>query len=238
MRRTIIIGDVHGCADEVLDLFAKVGLTKEDEVIFVGDLVDRGPKSREAIEIAMEHDAVLGNHEEKHLAVLNGTYPEKMLAPHHHATRAQLDTEHFAWMKNLPLSIELPEYGAAVVHAGVLPGIRITDQQKHILLHAQHILPPGDKTYWPSRAPAGFRFWTSFWTGPPRVIFGHSALSQPMVSEWAVGIDTGCVFGRSLTAVILPGWEVVSVPARKEYFRSKKRRVQPYPVQGGVETFS
>ena len=55
MSRTIVIGDLHGCHDEALDLLDALHVTSSDRVIFAGDLVDRGPKPRECVELAMKH---------------------------------------------------------------------------------------------------------------------------------------------------------------------------------------
>jgi hypothetical protein len=70
------------------------------------------------------------------------------------------------------------------------------------------------------------------------VIFGHTVLDSPLISEWAVGIDTGCVHGGTLTAVVLPDWKVVSVPARKAYWGPKGSGIAQYPVMNGVNCFS
>jgi len=125
-----------------------------------------------------------------------------------------------------------------VVHAGVLPGIPIEKQPHHTLLHCQNIKPPGVKSYWPSKAPPDYHFWGNYWEGPERIIFGHTVLDKPLVTEYAVGIDTGCVFGHTLTAVILPEWKIVSVPARKEHFYSKHRKITNYPVMADVRCYS
>ncbi len=119
---------------------------------------------------------------------------------------------------------------------GVMPGKPIQGQDPYHLLHAQCIHPPDTKSYWPSKAPATHRFWTHHWTGPERVIFGHTVFDKPLVTEHAVGIDTGCVYGRSLTAVVLPSWELVSVPARQSYRGGKD--VALFPVHGDVSVFS
>src|SRR5882757_3515451 len=121
MQRTIVIGDLHGCYDEAVALLKKLSAGPSDRVIFAGDLVDRGPKPRECVELAMRHECILGNHEEKHLQQRNR--PDEKLSPDHLATRRALGPEHYDYFARLPLFIRLPEHGAAVVHAGAMPGV-------------------------------------------------------------------------------------------------------------------
>lgn len=232
--RTIVIGDLHGCYDEALELLARVGATSSDRVIFTGDLIDRGPKPRECVELAMRHESLLGNHEEKHLQQRRRR--DEDLLPDHLRTRQALGPEHLDYFATLPTFIPLPEYQAAVVHAGVLPGKRMEEQDPYHLLHAQCVRPPDKKSFWPSKAPADYLFWTRHWKGPERVIFGHTVVDRPLVTEFAVGIDTGCVYGRSLTAVLLPSWEIVSVPARAS--PRGGRDVARIAVHGDVHVFS
>jgi hypothetical protein len=235
MGRTIVIGDLHGCYDEALELLDALGATASDRVIFAGDLIDRGPKPRECVELAMQHEAILGNHEERHLKQRG--YPGLLLSPDHRATRTALADRHYDYLAGLPLLLRLPEHGAAVVHAGAFPGIPLEQQAPRHLLHLQAILPPGTKSYWPSKAPADYRFWTHFWQGPERLIFGHSVLSGPLVTPFAVGIDTGAVFGYGLTAVILPEWRVFTLPTR-DYSAGKHKRIGRYPIHGNVTAYS
>jgi diadenosine tetraphosphatase ApaH/serine/threonine PP2A family protein phosphatase len=236
MKRTIIIGDLHGCLDEANDLLDRLAVTSSDRVIFAGDLVDRGPRRRECVELAMRHESILGNHEESHL--MQRRRPLERLKPDHADTRRVLEDVHLNWFASLPLFIRLPEADAVVVHAGVLPGVAIEEQDAHTLLHAQCVSPPEKKSYWPSKAPATHVFWTNHWKGPERVIFGHTVLDRPLISRWAVGIDTGCVHGGTLTALVLPDWEIVSVPARKAYWGPKGDGLGRFPVMDGVLTFS
>lgn len=233
-RRIIVIGDLHGCYDEALELLDKVAATSSDRVIFAGDLIDRGPKRRECVELAMKHECILGNHEERYIHQRRS--PDERLLPDHLETRRALDPEHLAYFQTLPLVIRLPEHGAAVVHAGAFPGVPLEEQEHSHLLHAQCLQPPARRSYWPSKAPAGFTFWTNHWKGPERLIFGHTVVDKPLVSEWAVGIDTGCVYGRSLTALVLPDWEIVSVLARRQYKGGKE--VATYRIHGDVLAYS
>ncbi len=234
MSRTIVIGDLHGCFDEAITLLDRLAVTSSDRVIFAGDLVDRGPKPRECVELAMKYECVLGNHEEKHLQQRKRA--AEKLTPDHLKTRDALADEHFEYFAKLPRFIRLPEFGAAVVHAGCFPAVPLEQQSTHHLLHLQHINPPATKSFWPSKAPADHRFWTNFWQGPERIIFGHSVLDRPLMSRWAVGIDTGAVFGHGLTALVLPDWTLVTVPSRDA--SGGKKTVARYDVQDGVKAFS
>jgi hypothetical protein len=235
MQRTIVIADLHGCYDEALALLKAVAAQPSDRVIFAGDLVDRGPKPKECVELAMQHECVLGNHEEKHLQQRRRA-PEK-LSPDHLSTRQALTDRHYDWFSSLPTIIRLPEVNAAVVHAGAYPDVPLDAQDGYHLLHIQSIKPPAPKSFWPSKAPADHAFWTNLWRGPERLIFGHSVLSQPLVTEHAVGIDTGAVYGRGLTAVVLPEWRIVTVPS-VDYAGGRKSGIARYPVHGAVQAFS
>ncbi len=234
MSRTIVVGDLHGCFDEAVELLSALQVTSSDRVIFAGDLVDRGPKPRECVELAMQHECVLGNHEEKHLQQRHS--PAAKLSPAHLFTRDALEPQHYAYFERLPLFIRLPEFGAAVVHAGAFPGVPLEAQRANHLLHVQHIKPPHPKSYWPSKAPVDFSFWTNFWAGPERLIFGHSVLDRPLVSRWAVGVDTGAVFGRGLTALVLPDWELKTIATRD--YSGGRKTVASYPVHDDVMAFS
>jgi serine/threonine protein phosphatase 1 len=234
MQRTIVIGDLHGCFEEALALLDRLAVRDDDRVIFTGDLVDRGPKPRECVELAMRHECILGNHEEKHLQ--QRTRADADLSPDHLRTRRALGAEHYAYFEKLPTFVRLPEHGAVVVHAGVMPRVAIEAQDPYHLLHAQCVRPPERKSFWPSKAPPTHTFWTNHWRGPERVVFGHTVLDKPLVSEHAVGIDTGCCFGGPLTAVVLPGWSLVSVPSEQP--TRGGRGVWRYRVHGDVSAFS
>lgn len=234
MNRTIVIGDLHGCFDEAVSLLDSLQVTSSDRIIFAGDLVDRGPRPRECVELAMRHECVLGNHEEKHLQQRNSR--SEKLSESHRFTREQLGAEHYAYFESLPLFIRLPGLNAAVVHAGVFPGVPLEQQKPNHLLHIQNIDPPATKSYWPSKAPIGSKFWTNFYTGPERIIFGHSVLDRPLMTRWAIGIDTGGVFGRGLTALVMPDWELKTLVTRD--YSSGRKTVASYPVQDEVMAFS
>lgn len=258
MARTILIGDLHGCYDEAVALMEKCQVRAEDQVVFVGDLVDRGPDSAKCVELAMRREqvqgsraALLGNHEERHLEyedilARTGKVPGQM-PPTHVATRMQLGKEHYDYMRQLPLYLRFPEHNAVAVHAGVFPGRTIEQQKPRHLLHVQMIRPYdfnaqghqviNEKSLWASRVPPneeGWRFWHHFWDGPERIIFGHSVLDRPLVTPQAVGIDGGGCFGLELWACILPGWEIVRVKARAAHGNRDRK---PIKIDGEVGTY-
>lgn len=235
MARTIVIGDLHGCYQEACELLRTLQVGSTDRVIFVGDLVDRGPEPRGCVELAMRHECVLGNHEERHLWQRHTLLGK--LAPGHRATREALKPEHYEYFATLPTFIRLPEHQAAVIHAGALPGLSLEQQDRYHLLHAQCVKPPGRKSHWPSKAPEDFTFWTKHWRGPERLVFGHTVVDQPLVTEHAVGIDTGAVFGGGLTAVILPWWEIFTLPTTPQV-PPRGGGVAPWPLDAGVNAYS
>lgn len=272
MKRVIVVGDLQGCAKEARQLLNKLNATANDHVVFAGDLVDRGPDNDECVELAMEWEskqglpaAILGNHEEKHLHYRRkekrGQNPNVQV-PAHVATRLQLKEHHYEYIERLPLYLRLPEHNTAVVHAGCFPGRSIEEQEEHTLLHVQMIRPYDQhgnptnsaKSYWPSRAPSternpdsqpldGWKFWTNFWDGPERIVFGHSVLDKPLLTDKVCGVDGGCCFGMELRAVVIPDWQIVTVPSQTNYKHSSRNMatgegVKLYNVHEDVNTFS
>lgn len=259
MARTILIGDLHGCYEEAVELLDKLKVCADDHVIFVGDLVDRGPESGKCIDLAIRRErvqkkpaAILGNHEEKHLDydddVARLGRPPSNLPPTHQKTRDQLFQHHYEYLRRLPLYLRIPEHNAVAVHAGVFPGRTIEGQKAKHLLHIQMIRPYdfdqsgnmtiNERSCWASRIPEkeqGWKFWHHFWDGPERVIFGHSVLDKPLMHPKAVGIDGGCCFGLELWALVLPDWEIVKVRSRMPIVRPLNNKL--YLIDGDVATY-
>ena len=97
-----------------------------------------------------------------------------------------------------------------MVHGGLVPGIPIEQQTRDHLLNLRSIKDNGE----PSKKIVGAP-WASLWTGPEHVVFGHDAVRGLQRHPFATGLDTGCVYGRELTALVLPTGELVSVPAAR-----------------------
>ena len=217
MPKTIVIGDIHGCYDELQHLLREIGTKPEDRVISVGDVLTKGPKNLRVLRFFQttgNAEAVLGNHER---ILLQHSQEEPVsLEPSHFQTIDQLGGE-FAgfieWAARLPHYIDLGSH--LVVHAGVRPGRRIEEQTVEDLteLRALDGDKPGSRVGTP---------WFDRYEGEKKVIFGHWVFAQPLIRENAVGIDTGCVYGGKLTAMLLPEERLVSVPARRAYAKKKE----------------
>ncbi len=212
--RTIIIGDVHGCLDELLTLVSRCGYAAGDRLILVGDLVAKGPDSLGVVAWARESgaEAVLGNHEEHVLRARRGMPGIK---PKHLRLAEALGVEDAAWLETRPLFLPAGELNGkplVVVHAGLMPGVAIEAQQRDHLLNLRSVTPEGAPSKQLEGAP-----WASLWSGPEQIVFGHDSLRGLQQYPWAIGLDTGCVYGRRLTALTLPEGKLVSVSARHAY---------------------
>lgn len=210
MGDVFVVGDVHGCLDELEKLLKQAGVGKRDTLVFVGDLVAKGPDSQGVVQLARERGAlaVLGNHDAH---VLAGRAGEKKLKTTHAAVADALKGKDWAWLEALPLFLEVD--GALVVHGGLLPGVPLQRQPRHVLLNLRSITPDGE----PSTRVDGGVPWASRYRGRRRVLFGHDALRGLQRYPRALGLDTGCVYGKTLTGVWLGEDRLVQVRAKREY---------------------
>lgn len=233
MPRTIIIGDVHGCADELAALLERLAFTPADRVVLTGDLVGRGPYPGRTLTLArtIGARAVRGNHE-AHLLRWTRRTPDGRAAPNAAAGRhapyvaqlvSKLAPEDWRYLEALPLWLELPEHELLVVHAGIQPGVALDDQRPEVLTSIRCLAADGTPVL-----ERGDELWAAGYAGPPHVVFGHHALDEPQLHQWATGLDTGCVYGGRLTALVLEAGDrvpppdrrtraLVSVPAERSY---------------------
>ncbi len=209
MARTLVVGDVHGCIDELEALLEKAELAKGDRLILAGDLVAKGPDSQAVVQLARERGAlaVLGNHDAHVLGYRAG----KPLKNHHLEVAKSLKKADWDYLEKLPLWLDLPELNTLVVHAGLVPGIALEHQQTHVLLNVRSLTPEFE----PSTRVDGGVPWASKWPGPRFVVFGHDALRGLQRHPHALGLDTGCVYGKLLTAVWLDDRSLITMLARK-----------------------
>jgi len=224
-NRSIVIGDVHGCREELVTLLHLIRPRREcgDRLIYVGDVIGKGPhplgtlrRARHSVEM-VGGEVLIGNHEASALRWLS----ERRLAQRERhrvsrATRAlaeELSDQEVEWLRSRPHFVTLEEHGVVVVHAGLAPGLPLATQRPDHMITMRSIADNGTPSSRLGSIP-----WATRWRGPPHVIFGHDARRGLQRHPWATGIDTGCVYGGNLTALILPrngsAWSMLHVPSR------------------------
>jgi hypothetical protein len=209
--RTIVVGDIHGCYDELISLLDKVGFGADDRLVSVGDLITKGPKNREVLDLFIKDprlSAVIGNHD---LAIRRRWNGEKFkLKSSQKPTHKELkkEKEHYvSYLNSLPFMIDLDKH--LVVHAGLRPGVALHSQTTEDLTELRSLGP--------DRASRNGPPWYEVYDGEKVVLFGHWPASEPRRGPKAIGLDTGCVYGRRLTAYIIETEEFESVPALRAY---------------------
>ncbi len=243
MSRLIVIGDVHGCLDELDNLVQTLSVGPEDRVIMVGDLIDRGPDPVGVVRRVRERgwECVIGNHEDRALRWLRNESmrrdsgrPNGMRSPFPNRLREweALSGEDLAWLWKLPPTIAAN--GWVVVHAGLESCAPLAEQEYDQLLRLRFVDRDGRHVNMdPDRMeqPEGTAFWAEAWRGE-NVMYGHSVFDEVRFDTnggtRCVGLDTGCVYGGKLSAAVLDtqslSLEIVQVQAAKEYFNYNRRK--------------
>jgi len=202
-----VVGDIHGCLEPLRRLLGKVSPGPEDEVVFVGDYIDRGPCSREVVDYLLSRPYrcifLLGNHERMLLSFLSGEDEDLYLANGGQETLRSyggdpedIPASHLTFFQTLRPTYETSDY--LFVHAGIRPMIPLAEQSIHDLVWIRH------------------EFIRFIGTYPKPVIFGHTPLRQVLMVEDRIGIDTGCVYGGKLTCLKLPQREIIQVPGWRD----------------------
>ncbi|MEZ4668247.1 MAG: metallophosphoesterase [Anaerolineae bacterium] len=221
--KTLVIGDPHGCYEELLDLLDKAGLGSDDQIISIGDLVDRGSDSAKVLDFfrtTPNATSIMGNHERKHVRWQRG---EIEPAASQIITRAQIGETDYpaavAYMDSLPRYLDLPD--ALLVHGFYEPGVLVEQQRENVIvgtLGGEGYLR--ERYSWP---------WYEHYDGEKPLIVGHRDYSdglkmQPVVYKDRVFmIDTRCVYGGSLTGLLLPDFKLISVPSRGDHWADMLR---------------
>ena len=203
-----VVGDVHGCRETLDRLLDRLDVGPDTLLVFVGDLIRKGPDSHGVLQRVREMDnamSVRGNNEDK---ILRGdkTLPELTEADHE-------------YIESLPIAISWDD--SVVVHGGIDHRKPLTEHSEMDLLCLRSLDPSGGYTR---------PFWFETRREQPRVFVGHTVLARPFATDSAVGLDTGCVYGGQLTAYSVSTGEFVAVePAETHQSRSDDSIVEPAP---------
>lgn len=237
-----VIGDIHGCYDELCHLIDILGYIKHDmtfihpsgrRLVFLGDLTDRGPASIKVIklvyQLVVKHKQayyVPGNHCNKLYRYFLGNnvkLQHGLETTVQEYTMLSYDEQHDIKNKFMelydesPLYLQLPEINAVVAHAGIKEEyIGRNDRQVKTFVLYGDISGKFDKRGRPIR-----RDWAQDYHGDQWIVYGHSPVIKPRIVNKTINIDTGCVFGNELTAFRLPEEKICSVPSRQSFIADK-----------------
>ncbi|GGJ83502.1 metallophosphoesterase [Deinococcus aquiradiocola] len=244
-----VVGDVHGCLPELLDLLGLLGYAVQGEqvtpppgrtLVFVGDLTDRGPDSPGVLRLvggmlaAGTALCVQGNHDAKLLRALSG---HAVKVTHGlEVTLTQLDhappdarTDACALLAGLPHHLVLDGGRLVVVHAGLPERLHGRDSARvwSHALYGETAKGELDAQGLPLRLD-----WAAGYHGQAIVAYGHTPVQAARWRSRTVNLDTGCVFGGSLTALRYPELVTFSVPARAVYREAARA---PLPLAPGED---
>ncbi|HEY8465040.1 MAG TPA: metallophosphoesterase [Bacillota bacterium] len=235
-----IIGDVHGCFDELQQLLEKLdyrifeGVGKygfevdhpeNRKIVLLGDLVDRGPKIVPVLKLAMALTSsgraycLAGNHEDKLLRKLLGRNVQIKHGLAESLRQLAAEPPEFTvtlcnFLQSLPHHLLLDNGKLVVAHAGMKESYQGQDfpAVRQFALFGE-VTGETDPTGLPVRAN-----WARDYHGQALVVYGHTPVIETKWENNTVDIDTGCVFGGQLTALCYPELRLVAVPALATYY--------------------
>ena len=209
---TLVVGDIHGCAQELSQLIELAGASR---VVAVGDLFTKGPDPSGvwALICAWKIDSVLGNHDHRLLRLLDGATGDASGRKVVRQLDMGADPQASDWrgyLRRLPLFLEIGPW--IVVHAGLHPNRGMAGTSKPMATRMRR---------WPEESPSG-RHWHEQYDRPRPVVFGHDAQGGLVLHyrngrPHVVGLDTGCVYGGRLSGWLLEEERLVSIPAARAY---------------------
>ena len=239
-----IIGDVHGCFDELVELLVALGYEvdaresdpqvtspAERRVIFLGDLADRGPKCPAVLRLVMnmvrEGSAlcVMGNHDNKLMRKLRGNKVDVSWGMVETLAQLEPESEEFklellGFLQDLVPHYVLDSGALVVAHAGLREELQGEESNKAraFCLYGE---PTGelDELGYPVR-----KDWAADYSGSAAVVYGHTPVEDALWINNTINIDTGCVYGGQLSALRYPERELVQVRAREAYYSRTAER--------------
>ena len=214
MNKIFAIGDIHGCFDKLQRLILEIKADPaNDTLVFIGDYIDRVDGGRDVVDYILKLKKTFqnviclrGNHETMLLRYLDGVEDDIYLANGGHATlkaygilrsdaprerKKKIPPDHLKFFKSLLPYYETDQF--IFVHAGLIPGRELNEQSLYDMQWIRQTFIDSDDDF------------------GKRVVFGHTHFSEPLVEDNKIGIDTGAVYGGSLTCVELPALKFYQV---------------------------
>ena len=209
MSKLIIYGDIHGCYDELVRLRKKINPKKNDIEICVGDIITRGKDSIKTLRYLQSNNikSVLGNHEDKLIRYLNHQKINKqnpiVLNDDEKDIIDTLKSVDIDFLQNMPL---IMKFGNIVIlHGGLqnrqnIDKVSKKDQAK---IMRMRFLDKNHNFVSFGQEDEESVFWADVYDGNQGfVVYGHQVFDEVKINKYALGIDTGCVYGNKLSAVI------------------------------------
>ncbi|WP_320035766.1 metallophosphoesterase family protein [Halarcobacter sp.] len=214
MSRIIIYGDIHGCLEEFKNLRKKIDFNENDKEIVIGDILDKGPYSVETLRFCIENkiESILGNHEYKYLRYkkhyelfvkTNKKIPMK-LDDEKSKIFESLNNEDFEYLLNMNFYKKIDNL--TLIHAGITNDIKLDENNQHDLEKLLWIrkLDDNQKPVALRDSNLNYKWWSEYYNGNQGfIIYGHQPFDKIKIDEYSIGIDTGCVHGNKLTALII-----------------------------------
>jgi len=263
-RRLIVVGDIHGCLDELKALLHHISFApSHDHLILAGDLINKGPDSVGVLHYvrSLSASCVRGNHEDKILRARAALFPTTTTETTALLSKSSSDSgegkmadtlarelseKDIEYIRSWPTILDLgPLEGlgyarAAVVHAGLVPGVSWSAQEPFHVMNMRAIEVCKSKKkgvhveYKPSEDRENGRRWWSVWNEfqakQPRenrmlCVYGHDSKQGLVEKEYSVGLDSGCVKGERLSALVVEekGMRVESVKSKRDYTARNKK---------------
>jgi serine/threonine protein phosphatase 1 len=214
MGKIFAIGDIHGCLIKLKELISKIDIDyKKDTLVFIGDYIDRGELGKEIIDYVLSLKSnyknvvyLLGNHEQMLMRFLEGVDEDIYLRNGGESTlrsydillsdnieerKRKIPPAHRRFYESLLPYYETEDY--IFVHAGLRPGLSMKEQTLDDLLWIRYDFIEAEDVF------------------DKIVIFGHTPLMSPLIDKDKIGVDTGAVYGGSLTCVELPEIKIYQV---------------------------
>ncbi|KAL4941032.1 hypothetical protein BDV06DRAFT_195323 [Aspergillus oleicola] len=251
-KRLVFVGDVHGCKEELEKLLEKVSFDEyRDHLIFTGDLIEKGPDSLGVIDLARSYNAscVRGNHEDRVLVLRHDMLSANITddswdVAHPESAKSrvlarELSPDQANWLDACPVILDVGQVTGmgqvVVVHGGLIPDVELDRQDPYSVMNMLTVDLP---THMPSSSRDKGVKWTKFFNkhqslslesqnNVTTVIYGHDSKSGLSLKEYTKGLDSGCVKGGKLTALVISDGgrqETVQVKCSKHTDDKREKR--------------